>query len=164
MVRAERPRADEDRPSVTARVADATLLSEIEFLALKAFADGTRLVNERLAGLGLRARSYSVLAIACSASPLSQRELSTLLELDPSQIVPLVDGLVEQGLVARMTNDRDRRYRIVRALPAGEALFRRAHRVALEAEADALAVLSEGERDTLRALLRKIVLQPEAQG
>ncbi|MGH3262105.1 MAG: MarR family winged helix-turn-helix transcriptional regulator [Trebonia sp.] len=139
------------------RLADTALAHEIEFLTVKAFADGTRIVNARLDELGLRARSYSVLALACSGLDVTQRELAAALELDPSQIVALVDGLEASDLVHRVQDPRDRRSRIVQATPAGRALFKRAQKLTSEAEAAALAMLSDTERETLREILRKIV-------
>lgn len=138
-------------------LADTALAHEIEYLAVKAFADGTRIVNARLDRLGLRARSYSVLALACSGLDPTQRDLAAALELDPSQVVTLVDGLEADGLVRREQDPRDRRQRIIRATPEGQELFRRAQRVTSEAEGEALAMLSDAEREVLREILRKIV-------
>lgn len=149
--------AETRRADALTRLADTALAHEIEFLTVKAFADGTRIVNSRLAELGLRARSYSVLALACSGMDATQRELAAALELDPSQIVSLVDGLEADDLVRRVPGQRDRRARIVQATPTGQALFLRAQKLTAEAEAVALAVLSDAERETLRELLRKIV-------
>ncbi|MGH3252128.1 MAG: MarR family winged helix-turn-helix transcriptional regulator [Trebonia sp.] len=130
---------------------------DIEFLNVKAFASGTRIVNSRLQRLGLRVREYSVLAVACGEVGATQRQLAGMLELDPSQIVALVDALERTGLVRRDIDPADRRSRLVRATPEGRRLFDRAREVAGAAEREALAMLTDAERDTLRALLRKIV-------
>lgn len=155
-----KPRASErtELDAATQRaIASTPIADEIEFLAIKAFAAGTRLINSRLQELGLRARSYSLLAVSCSPVQLTQRELASLLELDPSQIVALVDELIDQGMVVRETDPRDRRGRIVRATSHGRELFERARAVAMQSEADALVTLNASERDTLRRLLRQIV-------
>ena len=57
--------------------------------------------NASLAEHGLKARSYSVLALPASDARPSQRELAEFLRLDPSQVVGLVDGLQARGLVRR---------------------------------------------------------------
>jgi DNA-binding MarR family transcriptional regulator len=146
----------EPRSAVDARIVDTALASEIEFLAVKAFAEGTRRVNARLSAVGLRARSYSVLALAASGVELAQRDLSVLLELDPSQIVALVDELEAAGLVERVGSLADRRAKVVRATRAGHETFAQARLLTAAAEDDALSMLSGVERDLLRALLRKI--------
>lgn len=146
---------------LAARVASAALAHDVEFLAVKAFADGTRRLNHELRPLDLRARSYSVLAMACEPQPPTQRELATVLELDPSQIVALVDELVRRGLVVRDTDERDRRRRLVRASPEGRRTHQRAAELAAASEQAALAPLTPQERDQLRALLRKLVFGAE---
>lgn len=152
----KRTPSEERLGSVEALAANSPLAYEIEFLTVKAFSHGTRLANARLESVGLRARSYSVLALACSGIDLTQRDLSSLLELDPSQIVALVDRLEADGLVTREVAPGDRRMRVVRATAAGRDAFEKAQAITSQAEADALAMLTGPERETLRALLRKI--------
>jgi DNA-binding MarR family transcriptional regulator len=151
-------RVPDQRAAFASIVASTALADEVEFLALKAFAEGTRIVNLRLKELNLRARSYSVLAVACSGVNATQRELASLLELDPSQIVALVDELENAGLVIREIDTRDHRSRVVRATANGQDRFTQARVVTNQAESDALRMLDSAERETLRALLRKIVL------
>jgi DNA-binding MarR family transcriptional regulator len=151
-------RVPDQRAAFASIVASTALADEVEFLALKAFAEGTRIVNLRLKELNLRARSYSVLAVACSGVNATQRELAALLELDPSQIVALVDELENAGLVVREIDTRDHRSRVVRATANGQDRFTQARVVTNQAESDALRMLDSAERETLRALLRKIVL------
>ncbi|PWJ54361.1 transcriptional regulator, MarR family [Quadrisphaera granulorum] len=157
--------ADEAAGAVPAelgsRFSSAALAHDVEFLAVKAFAAGTRRLNHRLRPLELRARSYAVLSTACEPQPLTQRELATLLELDPSQVVALVDELVARGLVVRVTDERDRRRRLVQASPEGRAVHARASELAAAAEDSSLATLSPDEREALRALLRKLVFGPD---
>ncbi|MGQ7298150.1 MarR family winged helix-turn-helix transcriptional regulator [Quadrisphaera sp. KR29] len=146
------------------RFSSAALAHDVEFLAVKAFAAGTRRLNHELRPLDLRARSYSVLSTACEPQPLTQRELATLLELDPSQVVALVDELEQRGLVTRVTDPRDRRRRLVQASPRGREVLRQAAALAAASEEAALAPLSQPERDALRTLLRKLVFGPEVPG
>ncbi len=143
--------------STADRVAEIPLAHEIEFLTVRVFVAGTRLVNERLREIGLRARSYAVLALACSDVPVRQRDLVALLELDPSQIVTLVDELESAGWVRREPDPGDRRTKVVEATPSGFELFARARDVTDRAERETFAALDDGERETLRRLLRKVV-------
>ncbi|MEH3076753.1 MAG: MarR family transcriptional regulator [Quadrisphaera sp.] len=156
---------DDGSPAVPAELADrfasAALAHDVEFLAVKAFAAGTRRLNHALRPLDLRARSYALLATACEPHPLTQRELATLLELDPSQIVALVDELVARGLVTRDTDERDRRRRLVRASSEGRRVHAEAAALAAAAEEASLAPLAPDEREALRALLRTLVFGPQ---
>ncbi|MDQ0755996.1 MarR family winged helix-turn-helix transcriptional regulator [Arthrobacter sp. B3I4] len=132
------------------------LANEIEFLAARARALGSGHANALLAALDLKVRSYSVLAMACSGSEPSQRELADFLRLDPSQIVALVDALEERGLVRRVPDPRDRRSKIIRPTDAGMKLHQRAAEAVRAAEDTSLAQLDGSERNQLRVLLRKI--------
>lgn len=135
----------------------SALAEEIEFLAVKAFARGTRIANRRLEPLGLKVRSYSALALAAGPVPVTQRALAAHLSLDPSQIVALVDELEAAGLVRREVDPHDRRSRLIVATEAGRARFEAAREATLAAESEALGMLDSRERDELRATLQKIV-------
>jgi DNA-binding MarR family transcriptional regulator len=139
------------------RVAFTPLAYEIEFLTVRVFVAGTRVVNKRLRELGLSARSYAALAVACSEIPIRQRDLVALLELDPSQIVALVDELETAGLVRREPNPDDRRTKVIGATQRGRELFERAREVTASAELETFTALDDDERKTLRRLLRKVV-------
>lgn len=135
----------------------SALADDIEFLAIKVFADGTRLANTLLDEHGLRVRSYSVLALAVAETDVTQRDLAAALSLDPSQIVALVDELENAGFVRREVDPADRRSRRIQATDAGRARFDLARASVRDAESESLADLSASERETLRALLRKLV-------
>jgi DNA-binding MarR family transcriptional regulator len=148
---------DDPEKSTAARIATTPLAYEIEFLMVRVFVAGTRLVNRRLQQLGLSARSYAALAIACSGVPVRQRDLADLLELDPSQIVALVDELEKVGLVRREPDPGDRRIKAIMPTEQGLRMFAVARDLTGVAERESLAELDAAERDTLRRLLRKVV-------
>ncbi len=146
-------------PTVTDRLQQSELASEIEFLTARSRAIGSTIANARLADLGLRVRSYSVLSLAASGAEPTQRDLADFLRLDPSQIVTIIDGLEEQGLVTRRADSSDRRSKVIVATAKGVALAASARQAARDAEDEALAGLSNEERDQLRALLRKAAFE-----
>ncbi|WP_349627121.1 MarR family transcriptional regulator [Arthrobacter sp. C9C5] len=143
-------------PAVPDRFLASDLVDEIEFLAARARSLGSAHANAVLAPLDLKVRSYSVLAMACSDTGPSQRELADFLRLDPSQIVSLVDALEQRGLVFRAPDPRDRRSKVIRPTAAGTELHQRAAAAVRVAEETSLASLDGPERDQLRVLLRKI--------
>ncbi|MGO4492944.1 MarR family winged helix-turn-helix transcriptional regulator [Arthrobacter sp. 2YAF22_2] len=143
-------------PALDDRLLASDLVNEIEFLAARARSLGSSRANAMLASLDLKVRSYSVLAMACSGTEPSQRELADFLRLDPSQIVSLVDALEQRGLVLRAPDPRDRRSKVIRPTAAGVELHQRAAAAVRVAEDTSLAPLDGPERDQLRVLLRKI--------
>lgn len=143
--------------------ADRPLADEVGFLAIKAASTGTRLARARLRPLGLHVRTYSALAVAAgSATGASQREIAEYLDLDPSQLVALIDELESSGLVAREVDPNDRRYRLIRATAQGADALAQARTETSAAEDEALGMLTADERATLLALLRKVVFAAPA--
>ena len=133
------------------------LTDDLGFLLSRASGQVVRVTNAALAEHGLRVRQYSVLALACEAADgLSQRELSAVLGLDPSQVVLLVDELVAAGLVERQAAEGDRRTRLVVSTPEGRRVREAAGQAADAAVETPLGLLGDAERDRLRDMLTRI--------
>lgn len=136
------------------------LSDDIGFLLSRVSALVIRATNAALADEGLRVRQYSVLTLACdTAGGLSQRGLAAVLGLDPSQVVALVDELVEAGLVERRPDPSDRRTRLVVATPAGRRKRKNAAVRAAAGVQDPLGPLSAEEQAVLRALLARVAAE-----
>ncbi|WP_062461038.1 MarR family winged helix-turn-helix transcriptional regulator [Demequina soli] len=138
-----------------AGIGPSSLDSDASFLLARASAVAAAAGNGALAGLGLKVRSYSVLALAVECSP-TQRGLAAHLRLDPSQIVALVDDLESRGLVHRRPVPSDRRTRTVEATAQGVSLFTAARAAVRSVERAVHSSLSEAEVDVLRGLLLRI--------
>jgi DNA-binding MarR family transcriptional regulator len=122
-----------------------------------------RLAGE-LADEGLRLWHMAVLAALADFGPHAQRELAERLDIDPSDIVKVLDELAARGHVERSRDTADRRRVRVTLTPAGArrlaALTRRA-----EAVQDAvLTPLDAKERATLHALLLRVFEGGAAEG
>lgn len=142
----------------TARFQHTALAREIAFLTARTRARGNAAANRLLADLDLKVRPFAVLAMACSGTNPSQRELGNFLDLDPSQVVALVDSLERRGAIRREPDPRDRRSKVLVATDAGHELYAQSAQRTREAEEHTLQALSTEERDQLRALLAKVVL------
>ncbi len=133
------------------------LTTDVGFLLSRASGLLVRTTNAALAEHGLRVRQYSVLTLACDTDPgISQRELATVLGLDPSQVVGLVDELAAAGLVERRPSEADRRTRLVVATARGREVQEAAGQAADAAVEGPLGLLGEAERDRLRDMLTRI--------
>jgi DNA-binding MarR family transcriptional regulator len=133
------------------------LADDLGFLLSRASGQVLKATNAALTEHGLRVRQYSVLALACEAADgLSQRELATLLGLDPSQVVLLVDELASAGLVERQAAEADRRTRLVVPTPEGRRVREAAGKAADAAVETPLGLLGDAERDRLRDMLTRI--------
>lgn len=145
-------------PTVTPLAGElgGSLSNELSFLLARANALSLAAGNAALAPSGLRARSYSILALAADGSRPSQRDLADFLRLDPSQVVALVDDLQARGFVTREPDPADRRANVVVATSAGREVYERAHAEARAAEQRVFARLTASERERVAELLRLV--------
>jgi DNA-binding MarR family transcriptional regulator len=134
-----------------------TLLGLPSYLAGAVARVGHRLLVEALAQHDLRLPHFAVLTALSDFGPLAQHELADRLAINRSHLVGYLDDIERRGLVRRERDPADRRRQRVALTPSGRAQLRRLHEVALRSQAEFLQVLSESERRTLLALLRRVV-------
>jgi DNA-binding MarR family transcriptional regulator len=112
-----------------------------------------------LAAEGLSMWGYIALSHLARAPAPRQLALAEAIGYDKTRLIGLLDELERAGLVAREPDPADRRGRIVRITPRG----RRRHAAAVAAirrmEDELLGELSDGERETLLAVLPRLVGQ-----
>lgn len=137
------------------RLAATQISDDVGLLLAKLHAADRVLSDRALSDFGLRERSFSVLALACSGMEPAQREIADFLRLDPSQVVGLVDDLEISGLVDRTTGKQDRRAKIIVSTAEGRRIHSRARTALSACEKEQLSSLTDAEAAQLRALLRK---------
>jgi len=79
--------------------------------------------------MGLTHPQYLVMLALWQHGPLSVKRLSTLLQLDPGTLSPLVKRLESGGLVRRDRDPRDERSLAIALTEAGRALRERAEQI-----------------------------------
>jgi DNA-binding MarR family transcriptional regulator len=105
---------------------------------------------------GLRMWDYVVL-LALQAGPAqSQSRLSELTGRDRTRLIPILDRLVDAGLVLRQPDPADRRHHIVRLTDAGRAKVLDCQRGIREMERQLLGELPESDRASFVALLERV--------
>ncbi|WP_433040497.1 MarR family winged helix-turn-helix transcriptional regulator [Dactylosporangium sp. CS-033363] len=122
-----------------------------------------RRVNEGLAGAGARKWHYAVLATLIEDGPASQAQLSERTGIFRSDIVAVVNELVERGQAERAPNPADRRQNVVTVTRAGRTQFKRLDQLIAEAEEDMFGPLSADERAELVRMLT-VLLQHHGRG
>lgn len=95
--------------------------------------------------LQLRPRELRALVLVDRYRGSSQRELARRLDVDPGNLVDLLDRLEARGLISRNAALDDRRRRALQLTPAGSRLLKRAVRATQDAEHQVLAPLSDDE-------------------
>jgi DNA-binding MarR family transcriptional regulator len=84
---------------------------------------------------------------------MTQRELGTLMDVDPSILVTLLNPLEADGYLSRERDAADRRRHVVSLTRAGEQQLERAAQAQRDAEDELFASLTDTQRDQLRRLL-----------
>lgn len=118
-------------------------------------------VDRRLKDLGMSQATWvAVAAIARNEQPLSQSELAQELGVESATVVPLINKLVEHGLVERILTERDKRKRLLIATDKGMNLFHQVKTVADELREEILTAITPEEQqqtyDVLTKLLREV--------
>ncbi|WP_393949652.1 MarR family winged helix-turn-helix transcriptional regulator [Kluyvera intermedia] len=118
-------------------------------------------VDRRLKDLGMSQATWvAVAAIARNEQPLSQSELAQELGVESATVVPLINKLVEHGLVERILTERDKRKRLLIATDKGMDLFHQVKTIADELREEILTAITPEEQqqtyDVLTKLLREV--------
>ena len=74
---------------------------------------------EELEAAGFSFYDYSVLALAAEGACTAQSSMADLLRLDRSQLVGLLDGLEDRGLIERRRDPNDRRRHLISITTTG---------------------------------------------
>jgi DNA-binding MarR family transcriptional regulator len=78
---------------------------------------------------------------------LSQREIADRISSDANTIASLLDRMQRNGLIERAKDQRDRRARRIRLLPAGRRVYKIVRAAALELQTEILSSLPEAARE-----------------
>nr|WP_055506839.1 MarR family transcriptional regulator [Nonomuraea pusilla] len=135
-----------------------TLLGSTTFVLHKVGVANRRAFAERLsARTGLGLWEFAVLATLADFGPAAQREVGDRLGLDPSDMVRLMDGLMDEGLARRERDPADRRRYRLSLSEAGREALGRARETLAETERETLAALTPDERAQLHTLVTRLL-------
>lgn len=110
-----------------------------------------------VARAGLRPPAMAVMMLIDELGPVSQKQVSDRLHVDPSDLVAMFDLLEEADFISRARDPRDRRRYAVSLTREGRARLRRFQALAAEVEDEVFGCLAADERDQLCQLLQRVV-------
>ncbi|HEV3124612.1 MAG TPA: MarR family transcriptional regulator [Candidatus Dormibacteraeota bacterium] len=127
-------------------------------LLIAQLARGTRrLIEQALAPTGLRPRELLALEHLRERGPSAQQTLVELIGVDATNLVAVLNGLEDAGLIERRRDRADRRRAIIELSDLGEQLLADLDRALDQVDDEILAPLTPAERATLNALLSQAV-------
>ena len=111
-----------------------------------------------MAVYGLRPVDFSVLSLIAHNPGITSRQLCTTLNIQPPNLVGMINQLQKRDLITRRPHPHDGRAMGLHLTAEGRKMTRQAEVTAAELEEAATARLSAAERKTLIQLLRKIYI------
>ncbi len=119
-------------------------------------------VEQHIAAEGLCLSDFMVLEVLLHKGPRTMSGIAEKVLLANASMTSAIDRLEARAFVKRTSQEKDRRVRMVELTEAGE-VFITALYARHEREIDSLfSVLDEGEREPLRASLKKLGLAAQA--
>src|SRR2546421_4888261 len=107
---------------------------------------------------GFSLYQYSVLAVLGEGATETQATIADSLKLDRGQLVGVLDGLEEAGLIERRRDQSDRRRHTVSLTPAGKKQLVKMRTIVKRIEDQFLAPLDDKTRAALHDALLRVAL------
>lgn len=140
------------------------LTSKPSWLITQLAVHARRMVFDGFAQVGARGYHYRVLAALQEFGAMSQADLGRRCGMDRSDVVAVVNELVENGLVERAQDPGDRRRNTVTLTDAGKRQLRRLDRRLAAVQEELLEPLSDPDRNTLIRLLTVLLAHHHRHG
>jgi DNA-binding MarR family transcriptional regulator len=112
---------------------------------------------ERVEKLGCTVPQWVVLRVLYDHESLRLKDIVTQVEMDQGGISRMVDGLLEQGLVTRVSDAKDRRAVAVSLTDKGRDLVPKLAQAADENERTFFSSLTPGQLEQLQTTIKKLL-------
>jgi DNA-binding MarR family transcriptional regulator len=116
-----------------------------------------QMFSRRLERHGVALAQWAILLFLYADDGRTQRELSRMVAIEPPTVARTIDRMVRDGLARREPHPRDGRATSIRLTPAALALRDELVAESMAGNAFAAQPLSDGELETLKTLLRRVI-------
>jgi DNA-binding MarR family transcriptional regulator len=114
-------------------------------------------VESALAPLGLRPRHVLALTMLRAHGECSQQALTSILEMDATNVVGLLNELEAENLVERRRSPQDRRRHVVELTDTGMEQLAKAELALAAVEDEVFAALNTDQREALYDMLQQVM-------
>lgn len=125
-------------------------------LSVSSNAVSTRIAEQYRKRFALKTTEWRIMAVLGDGGPLTQRELSQLTLMDKVPVNRACKALESRGLAKRMPNTRDGRSHLLELTEEGRAVHAGIMPLAVKIEDELFSVLTDAERESLRAMLLRV--------
>jgi DNA-binding MarR family transcriptional regulator len=132
------------------------LLAKSGFLMVRLALGFKSRALEAFEAAGFSQYHYSVLAMLKEQPSKAQATIAEALGLDPSQLVGVLDGLEDKGLIVRKRDPEDRRRHLVSVTPEGRKQLVRLRATIDRLEDELFAPLDAASRSAFHSMLLRL--------
>lgn len=136
------------------------MTKNVGFQLRRAHVGSNRYFMELLGPEGIAPGQYSIFSLICENPGISQKALAQVRRVDQSTIVPTLDHLESHGWIRRVRRPPDRRVTWLEPTDAGLRQLEVLGRLVDRHERDLTAGLTPAEKETLLALLERLIDTP----
>ncbi len=111
---------------------------------------------EGMQPLGLKPVKFSVLSLIAHNPGITSRQLCSVLDIQPPNLVGIIKSLQKRGWIERREHQSDGRAHSLHLTPTGEAMLTQAEATVAALEDSVAARLTATEKATLIRLLKKV--------
>jgi DNA-binding MarR family transcriptional regulator len=115
-----------------------------------------QMFSRRLRSHGVALAQWAILLFLYAEDGRTQRDLARVVAIEPPTVARTIDRMVRDGLVEREPHPRDGRATRIRLTPRALALREQLIAESIAANQHAARVLTAGELETLKSLLRRV--------
>jgi DNA-binding MarR family transcriptional regulator len=120
-------------------------------------------IDDVLKPHGLGRSQWQVMFRVHHAGTLAQKDLQLEMRVEPATLTGIIDVLCAKGWLERLDSAQDKRCRVLRLSPDGEALLAQIPDPYEIVETRMLAGVSAAERDLVESTLERMIVNLEAR-
>ena len=117
----------------------------------------TQFIDEAVKPFGIGRTQWQVISRVQRAGLMTQRDLQSILQVEPATLSGVVDALVSKGWLERLENPEDKRGRVLRLTPLGEERYATIPNPVAAVERTMLQGVSAEDRAVVETALQRMI-------